>query len=294
MKTKVWKYIFGFLTLILILVSISLFQIPDNNLHIIACNVGQGDAILATYGSTQILTDGGPDNKVLDCLGRYVPFWDHEIELVISTHPDADHSSGLVSVLENYKVDKILINPINPGTSVYQALEKWVGSQGVDVINPSAGMELGVGLIHLDIVSPEESMYANLPIKNDGSILEKYSIDKETNLFSIVYELKFNKFIGIFTGDMSPEISDKLAATWQKGSVDYIKIPHHGSINGITENFLKAVNPKIAVISVGKNQWGLPKEEILNLLSKYNIKVHRTDQMGDIRLITDGKKYWFN
>jgi beta-lactamase superfamily II metal-dependent hydrolase len=71
---KHWKYIFSVMILVLAAVTIAIFQIPDRNLHIIACNVGQGDAILITYGSTQILTDGGPYNSVLNCLGRYMPF----------------------------------------------------------------------------------------------------------------------------------------------------------------------------------------------------------------------------
>lgn len=291
---RFWKYILSILILILAAIFIAVIQFPDKYLHIIACDVGQGDSILISYGSTQILTDGGPDKRVLDCLGRHMPFWDREIELVVSTHPDSDHSTGLVSVIQNYKVDKILINPISSGTQVYQALEKEVGGRGVTVINPDSGMELGIGLIHLDIVSPDVRMYENLTLKNSSNSLEKYSATKETNLFSIVYLLKFMNFSGLFTGDMPPEISDSIAKNWDKGNVIYIKIPHHGSINGITENLLKAVNPKIAVISVGKNQWGFPKEEVLNLLSKYNIKVYRTDQIGDVELSTDGKKYWMH
>jgi len=94
-------------------VVIAIFQLPDGNLHIIACNVGQGDAILITYQNIQILTDGGPDTRVLSYLGKYMPFWDRNIELVISTHPDADHSTGLTDVIKNYNIDKILINPID-------------------------------------------------------------------------------------------------------------------------------------------------------------------------------------
>ena len=93
-------YIFNFDFLFAMLI-IAVSQLPDGNLHIIACNVGQGDAILITYGNTQILTDGGPDKSVMDCSGKYMPFWDRNIELVISTHPDTDHSTGLVEVLKD-------------------------------------------------------------------------------------------------------------------------------------------------------------------------------------------------
>jgi competence protein ComEC len=159
---KLWKYIFGVLLLVLSLLVIAIFQIPDSNLHIIACNVGQGDAILVTYKNTQILTDGGPDKSVLSCLGKYIPFWDRTIELVILTHPDADHSTGVIDVVKNYKVGQMLDTTLNPGTPVYEVLEKEVGGRGIPVINPVAGMGLRVGLIQLDILAP----MGQLPINN--------------------------------------------------------------------------------------------------------------------------------
>lgn len=289
---NLWKYTFGALLLTLVCAVIAIFQIPDSNLHVIACNVGQGDAILITYGKTQILTDGGPDKSVLSCLGKHVPFWDREIELIISSHPDADHATGLTAVAKNYEVDGILINPIDPGTSVYEVLKKEVGSRGIPVINPVDGMKLGVGLIYLDIFNPSEELYSRLIVKNTGDKMAKYQILGVTNLYSIVYKLSFKNFTGLFLGDIPPEVSDNLAAGQPVGPVNYIKIPHHGSVNGLTENLLKVVIPKIAVISVGKNSWSFPRPEILNMLGKYGVKILRTDQGGDIEVITDGTEYW--
>lgn len=294
MQIRTWKYIYIFLLLVFACIFLAILQFPDQNLHIVACNVGQGDAILITYGSTQILTDGGPDKSVLDCLGKYMPFWDREIELIVSTHSDSDHATGLISVIEAYQVDKIVINPLNPGTPVYKALENVVGGRGVDVINPTAGMELGLGLIHLDIVNPEQSLFMGLEKLNSESTLSKYTISGEANKYSVAYVLRFKKFKAFMTGDIPPDIADSLANSWQEESVDYIKIPHHGSINGLTQNLLEKTVPKVAVISVGKNPWGLPKSEILNLLSEHGVKVYRTDKNGDIELITDGEKYWTN
>lgn len=291
---KVWKYTFFILGLVLAAIAIAIVQFPDANLHIIACDVGQGDAILVTYGSTQILTDGGPDNSVLDCLGRYMPFWDREIELVISSHPDSDHSTGLVSVLQDYKVDKLLINPIDSGTQVYQALKNAVGGGGVDVANPVSGTKLRLGLIYLDIVSPSQELFSQLTPKNTNDALSRYEAGKDTNLYSIAYILSFKNFSGLFTGDIPPKISDQLAVNPKIGSVNYIKIPHHGSVNGLTQSLLEKTNPDVAVISLGKNPWGFPKNEILEMLSKHNVEVLRTDQVGDIIFSTDGDKYWIN
>jgi len=289
---KYWKSTFTALLLILSGLLLAVFQFPDNNLHIIACNVGQGDAILVTLGNTQILTDGGPDKSVVDCLGKFMPFWDREIELVISTHPDSDHSTGLVTVLQGYKVDKILINPIDPGTHVYKALVSEVGGRGVAVINPVSGMQLGVGLIHLDILNPTADLFDGLDTTNGGDKLSKYEDVKDTNLYSIVYRLSFKNFSGIFAGDAQPKVLNNLAAEYPNLHAEYIKIPHHGSVNGLTEDFLKAVMPKIALISVGKNQWGFPKPEILEMLGKYNVETLRTDTKGDIELVSDGEGYW--
>ena len=289
---KFWKYIFGILLLMLATAVVALTQLPDGNLHVIACDVGLGDAILITYGKTQILTDGGPDKSVLSCLGKYMPFWDRDVELIISTHPDKDHSSGLIEVVKNYRVGGILINPIDPGTSVYEVLKKEVGGRGIPVISPVAGMSLGVGLIYLDILNPSKELYAKLIINDLNDNMAKYLISRDTNLYSIVYILSFKNFSGFFPGDIPKELSDELSKVVTEGGVNYIKIPHHGSVNGLTENLLKSLVPKVAVISVGKNMWNFPRPEIIDMLARYNVKVLRTDQAGDIRVTTDGTKYW--
>ena len=269
------RYIIQFLTLVVAGVWLAIFQLPDSNLHIVACDVGQGDAILILKGSVQILTDGGPNKKVLDCLSEYIPFWDREIELVVSTHPDADHSTGLIDVVKRYNVGTFLANDLDVSTQVWQALKKEVGSAGVRVLHPTNGLKLRLGLIYLDILHPPEGFES-----------------AKTNEYSIVYVLKYGDFEGIFTGDINQMISDQLSVNSEIGTVDYIKVPHHGSKNGLTENLLKVLKPKIAVISVGKNSYGHPHEEILQMLKNSNAKLLRTDLKGDVRIATDGKEYW--
>ncbi len=280
---KLLKYIFFLLFLILALIVLAIFQLPDKNVHIIACDVGEGDAILVTYENIQILTDGGPDNKVLTCLGRHVPFWDRQIELVISTHLDSDHITGLIEVVRRFKVDKILINPSNSGTSGYRVLQSEVGSRRIDIINPGGIRSLRVGMIHLDILNP-------LGIYNDQFTISKSG---DTNSKSIAYLLTYGSFRAAMLGDVTPEVSDKLSASWELGTVNYIKIPHHGSSNGLTQNLLEKTRPRVAVISVGEdNPWGFPSDKILQMLSNYNVKILRTDLSGDVEIVTDGDKIW--
>jgi competence protein ComEC len=277
--------------LVLCFLFLGFTQVPDGNLHVVACNVGQGDAILIIYKNTQILTDAGPGKSVLDCLGRHTPFWDKRLELLINTHPDTDHAGGIPYVLDSYSVENFLSNSIDPGTQLYEVLKSKVGGSGIRVIDNAAAPHLKVGLIHLDILYPSASEKRVLGINEGGFLMEKYKSDGEGNLYSVVYKLSFKNFTGLFTGDIPPEISDKLAMYSFRGPIDYIKIPHHGSRNGLTENLLKAFEPKVAVISVGKNSYGHPHKEVMELLEKYKVDILRTDQGNDIEVITDGEKF---
>lgn len=245
--------------------------------------MGQGDAILITFKNIQVLTDGGPNNNVLTCLSNNIPFWDREIELVISTHPQKDHYFGLIEVAKRYKLDNFLYNPLDVGSQEYEALESMVGGRGVNLLNPRAGMSIRLDLIYLDILSPSGQ------IKTESKELKNV----DPNVYSIVYLLNYGQFKGIFTGDMDPATSESLALSWTKGTVNYIKIPHHGSKNGMTEKLLRAFMPRVAVISVGRNNtYGHPHKEILEMLKKYNIKTYRTDLDGEVEVITNGKDIW--
>lgn len=284
---KLWKYVFTLLLLTLALVVVAVFQLPDSRFHLITCNVGQGDATLIIYQKIQILVDGGPDRKVLDCLGKYLPFWDREIELVILTHPDKDHFEGLVDVFQKYKVDSYMYNPITISKPEYKVLKNVVGRGHQTIILPYAGQTLRLGMIRLDILAPSEK----LSINNYQLTNEREITDAETNSYSVVSLVSFGKFKALLTGDMTPEISDRLATENAVGPVNYIKIPHHGSKNGVTLNLLKALMPKLAGISVGKNLYGHPAPEILKMLTDEGIKFLRTDKVGDIEVTTDGNSF---
>jgi len=289
METK-WKYSYAFLALFAMVVWLAVYYYPKDKLKLIACDVGQGDAILAIYGKTQFLIDGGPNDKVLDCLSSHMPFWDRNIEVVILTHPDKDHFSGLIEIFKRYEVDYFIANSLEPGSQGYQVLKKVVGGSDAVVIPPKEGMVIGNSMMHLEIVFPtqtfqKENLTFNTNV-NDSKVLGTSTTSKSANNFSIVTILESGDFKALLTGDIVPGITDEIIDTGRIGKVDYIKVPHHGSKNGLTEDLLKKANPEIAVISVGKNQWGHPHKEILNLLAEYNVKILRTDELGDI-VVTD-------
>lgn len=287
-----WKNIFLGLSLVLITIWMAVFAYPEKKLHLIACDVGQGDAILVVYGTTQILIDGGATNKVIDCLGTHMPFWDRKIEVVLLTHPQLDHFGGLSEVFKRFQVERFVATSLDSSSQAYQALISMVGGSGIQVLNPTTGMVIRSGLLHLDIVWPSSDFQIAAGDVFEGNILGAFTSKKDPNDFSVVANLRLGEFDALLTGDIGPKIISEIIRTGRVREVEYIKIPHHGSKNGLTKELLDVASPEIAVISVGKNSFGHPHREILDLLKDYGILVKRTDENGDVEVISDGKSWW--
>ena len=287
-----WKNIYLGLSLTLIAIWMAVFAYPEKKLHLIACDVGQGDAILVVYGTTQILIDGGATNKVIDCLGRHMPFWDRKIEVVLLTHPQLDHFGGLREVFRRFQVERFVATSLDSSSQAYQALIRMVGGSGVEVVNPTTGMVIRSGLLYLDIVWPSSDFQIAAGGVSRDNILGAFISKKNPNDFSVVANLRLGEFDALLTGDIGPKIISEIIQTGKVRDVEYIKIPHHGSKNGLTKELLDAAMPEVAVISVGKNSFGHPHKQILDLLKEYNIQVKRTDENGDVEVISDGKSWW--
>lgn len=232
-------------------------------------NVGQGDAaFIETPQGHQILIDGGPDSTVLEKLDKLLPFWDREIDAVILTHPELDHMQGLVEVLQRYGVGYILWNGAERETLGFK---KWANLlDKAKVIVAKAGVKIKAGSAKIDILHPSGSLPGN-----DGSI---------------VLMLNYGKNSFLFTGDISNKAENQLVGspTSHTLKADVLKVAHHGSKYSSSENFLAAASPKYAVISVGKNSYGHPTQEVLQRLKKYDIKILRTDINGDVKFISNG------
>jgi competence protein ComEC len=287
-----WKNIFLGLGLILIVIWMAVFAYPEKKLHLIACDVGQGDAILAIYGTTQILVDGGATDKVIDCLGTHMPFWDRKIEVVLLTHPQLDHFGGLSEVFKRFQVERFVATSLDSSSQAYQALISMVGGSGVQVLNPTTGMVIRSGLLYLDIVWPTSDFQVAAGGVSKGNVLGAYTTKKDPNDFSVVANLRLGEFDALLTGDIGPKVISEIIQTGKVRNVEYIKVPHHGSKNGLTKELLDVVSPEIAVISVGKNSFGHPHKEILDLLKEYGIQTKRTDKDGNVEIISDGKSWW--
>lgn len=302
---KPWLYLFVFLTASVILVFLASFSLADSRLHIVFCNVGQGDAALIYRGQTQVLIDGGPDSSVLSCLSKHMPFWDREIEVVTMTHPQDDHYGGLVDVVRRYKVELFLAPPADNNTQGFKTLKREVEDRRIRVMNPKTGDILRNGLIQIETIWPSgewlalntESRIENLPAPlrlarlGESRILGAATAKADLNEFSIIQKVSFGDFDALFTGDIEPPAEDLMAQNLT-GGVEVLKVPHHGSKNGLDKALLDAAMPKLAVISVGKkNRYGHPHKEALKLLEEGGMRVLRTDLDGEVEIVTDGKRW---
>lgn len=297
--TVIWKYILGFLGLITLTVWLALASSGQANLQIIACDVGQGDAILIQQNDSQILVDGGKGNKVLDCLSNHMPFWDREIELIVLTHPQLDHYGGFIEVVRRYTIEAFLTSGLDSQAKAFQTLKEEVNNSKVKVLRPEDNMILRVGDIQLDIIWPSQLFLVNNQRSRESLSenvlgLTSFESSRDPNDFSIVVNLNYGEFDALLTGDIGPEIIDAILATGEIHDIEYFKVPHHGSKNGLTQDLLDVSTPEVAVISSGENPWGHPHEEVLQILSEKNIRILRTDKEGDVIVETDGKRWWVN
>ncbi|KKR21196.1 MAG: internalization-related competence protein ComEC/Rec2 protein [Candidatus Moranbacteria bacterium GW2011_GWA2_39_41] len=240
------------------------------DLKVIFLDVGQGDAILIEQGSNQILIDGGSSGQVLmEKLGRYVPFWDHEIEMVIATHPDQDHIEGLLDVLKNYKVDSLVETTAQSDSQLYKKYENLIEQKKIQKITAASGMKIKFDQAEMEVLSP----VGEVPT----------GVVKDTNMYSVVTKLVFGQNAFLFTGDLPDTEERSLIQNQVDVSAKILKVAHHGSKYSSTDVFLEKVQPRSAIISVSKNnRFGHPAPEALGRLLAHKINIFRTDELGDI------------
>ncbi len=280
------KYTLFILVIILIFCNVYLFKLSiqeQNKLLIFAVlDVGQGDGIfIESPSGTQILIDGGPQKSILGKLTSVMSPLDKNIDAIIITNPDADHIGGFLDVLKKYKVEKVF----EPGTfndsKTYQNLKNEIKRQNIPDILAKKGMRLDMGgSVFIDILFPDRNVSSWN--SNDGSIVAK---------------LTYGTTSIMLTGDSTKETENIIlsnSTNSQLGS-NILKVGHHGSHTSTSKSFVKAVSPKYAVISLGKNnKYGHPHKETLETLQEFGVKIFRTDLLGTIIMKSDGQKEVFS
>jgi competence protein ComEC len=226
-------------------------------------DVGQGDATLVRLpGRVEILVDGGRDwaytrvHRALRALAV------DDIDLVIATHPDADHVQALIHILQSFPVHTLVTGPRVPGNALDDALHRTARQRGVRVIFARAGSHLELAGATLRFLGP----------KGD---------ELEDNDRSLVFILEYRGLKALFTAD-APQAAEN---GWAAEDVDILKVGHHGSNTSTGEQLLQGFRPEVAIIGVGNNPYGHPTREVLERLYRHGVAIRRTDLEGAIRIV---------
>ncbi len=283
-QKKLAKVTAGVMVLIVLTVWAAVVVVPDGRLHVYVCDVGQGDAILVVLGKIQMLVDGGPDGRVEECLGRYVPFYDHTLEVVVLTHPQADHMAGLITVIQRYTVSNFVTVNRGNSTEQFAVLEQLLREKNIKVSYVTTGDKVISGELVFDVFWPSQEFLETHNERNGTSDL---------NSFAVVGKLAYGNFDMLLTGDADKAVDPAMLSLGVLTPVEVLKVPHHGSKTGMTKEWLEAVKSQLAVISDGKNnRYGHPAKETLDLLKDEGIEIKRTDMDGTVEIVSDGGKWW--
>lgn len=275
---KPWQWSSGAVALLLLLtITKSLLPTP---MEIIFLDVGQGDCIyIKTPERKHILIDGGGRTEGV---GNFdvgedivVPFllkngvW--HLDLVIMSHAHDDHIGGLISVVRDLKVGAFMEFHPKDISENYQLLKKLVDEKGITCISASGGQRYRIGeKVLLDVLYPPDQ----------SDLVQRIGGDNENNR-SLVIRLQYRDTSILLTGDIEQEVEDYLLDIYDF-KVDILKVAHHGSRTSSTEEWIKLLQPKVAVIQVGNNMFGHPHPEVEQTLMKQGAKVYRNDRDGAV------------
>lgn len=272
--------------LIIILFAILIFLLINSKestyenldeLEINYINVGQGNAVFVRNKDKSLIIDGGNRSSS----SYYYNFIKNKnlkkIDYMIASHYDEDHISGLISILKNFEVTNVLAPAYKRETKIYNSFKRSLSNSNAKVINPKQGDKFYLGDAKVEIFWPKA--YKN-GVDNDNSIVVKIS---------------YGNMSFMFPADASKNVEDQLIYSGYNLKSDVLMLGHHGSKYSSSKEFLEEVNPKLAIISVGKNnRYKHPSTEVLKLLNKENIKILRTDLDGNITIKCDGNKIKIN
>ena len=248
----------------------------DGEIMVSFIDVGQGDAILVRSRDNAVLIDGGEHSQRNVVLNYLRDAGVRSLCYVVATHPHSDHIGGLVTVLGRVNVGYVVMPDITHDTNTFERFLSVIDSNNIAVIFPEPGDVLQAGLINLTVIAP--------PNPHPGTNL---------NNASIVLRLVHGQNAFLFTGDGEQELENWMVNSGMDISANVLNVGHHGSRTSTTEYFLAAVNPQAAIISLGyNNRYGHPHREVVDRLNSHNVRIYRTDQLGTIRMITDGERIW--
>lgn len=279
----------------------------EKKLIITFCDVGQGDATLLSIGSTQLLIDSGPNQRVMECLNKNLPFWDKTIEFFVLTHMDADHIGGATQVLDHFSVKYIFVNPSDKKSSDFTLLEQAI-SRKIDsktkLIHTFLGQKIQLSeqivgtILNPNIGFPQVEMQQKqlsetiLSDFYDQNIEENIAKISENDR-SIALFIVFNEVSFLLPGDLEEKGELAVIESGLLDEVSVLKAGHHGSKTSSTPGFIDILQPEITVISSGKNNpYNHPNPKVIGLFTEFGVAIYQTKNSGDITFVSDGLKFW--
>ena len=247
-------------------------QLASGNLsEIYFLSVGQGDSQLIELPSgAKILMDGGPDKEVSFELGKILAWSDRYIDLIILTHAEQDHFGGLSDVISRYRIGAFIWNGGEGHDDSWQELRSVLLERGIPIVQLGKGERIAQGESRINILAPNRQLSAS-PSENENSLVVKL----ESSGVDI-----------LFTGDIGTATEARLIAEEKERlDTDVLKVAHHGSRYSSGADFLMATTPAVAMIEVGKNNYGHPHPAVLQRLGAVGASVYRTDKDGTVHLV---------
>lgn len=234
-------------------------------------DVGQGDSCwLHLPNGDDVLVDGGNGPTVFAYLDEHGVT---DIELMVATHGHEDHIGGLIDVLASMPVTEAWLDSQTCTTLTCEEFYQALADNGVVTATVRMGESYPWGGVTALVLNPSEPLYAN---KNENSV---------------VLRVSYGSIDFLLTGDAETGAEDRMLKSGLSLEAEILKVAHHGSSSSSSPDFLSAVSPEIAVISVGPNQYGHPSEQTLSRLRAIGATICRTDQHGTITITTDGSTY---
>ena len=280
-KKKMTKILTIITLIIFIVMQGCTFINIDGKLKIYFIDVGQGDSMLVkTIKGKNILIDGGgskdPDYDIGEKI--LVPYLlDRRIktlDYVIISHFDEDHATGVAQILGKIDVSSIILTRQLEENDIYRHILSIAKEKKIKLIYVKEGDVLKIGGIKISIIHPENKLMINNPMNNN----------------SIVCKVEYNSFSMLLTGDIEMEAEELILRKNINLKADVLKVAHHGSKTSTTGEFLKAINPKVALIGVGKNNnFGHPSNEVIQRLKENGTRIYRTDENGEISITVNKK-----
>lgn len=242
----------------------------DRQLSVDFIDVGQGDSILICSGGQSMLVDAGTNESGKTVLNFLSDKGIKKLDYAVGTHPHADHIGGLDDVIRGIDTDSLLMPNAVTDTKTFNDVLDAAESRNLSITVPEEDDEFSLGASRVTVLSKNKEQSDNL------------------NNSSLILKVVYGNFSLLLTGDAEKEAEKQLLSDKKDVSADVLKVGHHGSETSTSGDFLKAVSPKCAVISCGKNNdYGHPHEKTLKKLEKQGTEVYRTDISGTISLFAD-------